>query len=83
MQTYNFRFEKAAQKFLAKQDKTQRLRLYRAIYAIPEGDIKRLQGTDKYRLRVGSYRVIYTIDTAIRIITVENIDNRGQVYDRL
>lgn len=31
MQTYKIEFEKAAQKFLEKQDKKQRLRLYKAI----------------------------------------------------
>lgn len=41
MKTYKIKFEKAAQKFLDKQDKTQRLRLYKAIYKLPSGtDIK-------------------------------------------
>lgn len=31
MKTYKIRFEKAAQKFLDRQDKKQRLRLYKAI----------------------------------------------------
>lgn len=38
-------FEKGAKKFLDKQDKVNRLRLYRAIYRLPEGtDIKKLKG---------------------------------------
>lgn len=42
MKTYKVRFEKAAQKFLDKQDKNQRLRLYKAIYRLPDGtDIKK------------------------------------------
>ena len=81
MQIYRIEFEKAAQKFLDKQDKSQRLRLYKAIYKLPEGqDIKKLKGHDLYRLRVGDYRVIYTIDNGIRLINIENINNRGQVY---
>ena len=83
MRTYKIKFEKKAQKFLAKQNKQQRLRLYKAIYKIPDGDIKNLKGTDMFRLRVGDYRVIYKIDQAIHLINIENIDTRGQVYKQL
>lgn len=84
MQIYRIKFEKAAQKFLDKQDKNQRLRLYKAIYRLPEGqDIKKLNGHNLYRLRVGNYRVIYTIDRGIRLIDIEDIDNRGQIYKKL
>lgn len=84
MKIYEIRFEKAAQKFLEKQDKNQRLRIYRAISKLPDGtDIKRLSGVDKYRLRIGNYRVIYSIEHEIKIINIENIDNRGQVYKRV
>lgn len=84
MQTYKIEFEKAAQKFLDKQDKAQRLRIYKAIYKLPDGtDIKKIKGHNLYRLRVGEYRILYSIDDIIRVITVENIDNRGDVYKRL
>ena len=75
MQIYKIEFEKAAIKFLEKQDKTQRLRIYKAIYKLPEGtDIKKLQGYNLYRLRVGNYRILYSIDDTVKIITIENID---------
>lgn len=81
MQTYKIEFEKAAQKFLNKQNESQRLRLYKAIYKLPSGtDIKKLKGYDLYRLRVGDYRILYSIDGEIKVITIENIDNRGDVY---
>lgn len=83
MKTYKVRFEKAAQKFLDKQDKNQRLRLYKAIYRLPDGtDIKKLNGHNLYRLRVGDYRILYMIDNEICLINIENIDNRGDVYKR-
>ena len=76
MKIYKIEFEKAAIKFLEKQDKTQRLRIYKAIYKLPEGtDIKKLQGYNLYRLRVGNYRILYSIDDTVKIITIENIDN--------
>jgi mRNA interferase RelE/StbE len=81
MPTYKIIFEKAAQKFLDKQDRTQRIRLYKAIFRLPNGtDIKKLKGSNLYRLRVGDCRVLYSIDDGVRIIAIENIDNRGDVY---
>ena len=83
MRTYEIRFEKAAQKFLDKQDKPQKIRLYKAIYKLPYGtDIKKLSEYNLYRLRVGDYRILYMIDNEIRLINIENIDNRGDVYKR-
>lgn len=47
MRTYKIKFEKAALKFIEKQDKTQRLRLYKAINKLPDGDdVKKLTGTE-------------------------------------
>ena len=84
MPTYKIIIEKAAQKFLDKQEKDKRMRLYKAIYKLPAGtDIKKLKGSNLYRLRVGDCRILYTIDDAIRLIDIENIDNRGDVYKRL
>jgi mRNA interferase RelE/StbE len=84
MQTYRIEFEKAAQRFLDKQDKSQRIRLYKAIYKLPDGtDIKKIKGHNLYRLRVGDYRILYNVDDVIKVITIENVDNRGNVYKRL
>ncbi|MCM1047540.1 MAG: type II toxin-antitoxin system RelE/ParE family toxin [Clostridiales bacterium] len=85
MPTYKIVFEKEAQKFLDKQEKSKRLRLYKAIYKLPQGtDIKKLKGCGNlYRLRVGDCRILYTVDEVIKLIDIENIDNRGDVYKRL
>jgi mRNA interferase RelE/StbE len=84
MQTYKIELEKAAQKFLDKQNKESRMRLYKAIYKLPDGaDIKKLRGCNLYRLRVGNFRILYRVDDKIKVITVDNIDNRGDVYKRL
>ena len=74
--------DKPAMKFLAKQPKPQQERLLRAIYKLPgEGDIKAMAGHDGlYRLRVGSYRVLYTIENAILTVRILQIGNRGDVY---
>ncbi len=44
------------------------------------GDIKRLQGRDDYRLRVGDYRVIFEIDQSGRpiILTIMQVEKRNE-----
>ena len=65
-------------------DKKTQERLLRAISQLPMGtDIKKLQGLEMYRMRVGDMRVLYTIDDVVMVISIENIDNRGDVYKRL
>lgn len=44
---------------------------------------KKLINTDKYRVRVGNYRIIYIIDKGRLIIEVIAIDHRRRVYDQL
>lgn len=81
---YRIIVDKKAEKFIRKQEKRTQERLLNAIYKLPDGtDIKKLKGEELYRLRVGDYRVLYAIDDGIKVITVENIDNRGDVYKRL
>jgi mRNA interferase RelE/StbE len=47
-----------------------------------KNNIKRLSGTDKdlYRLRVGSYRVIFKKDKGELVIIVVRIGHRKEVY---
>ena len=81
---YSIKFEKSAVKFLNKLTKEQRIRIYEAIKRLPQGsDIKKLKNKNLYRLRIGKIRVIYAIDNGMYIITVINIDSRGQVYNNL
>ena len=41
---------------------------------------KKLKGHQNYRLRIGSYRAIYTIDTKSRQITILRIADRKTIY---
>lgn len=43
-------------------------------------DTKKLSGRNEYRLRVGSWRVIYDRDDCLQIISIEKIGARGDVY---
>lgn len=83
MTQYQIFIEKRAQKFIQKLPKPDKERLLKAIYNLPNGDIKQMQGHPDYkRLRIGSYRVIYTIDNGKFIICVVDAGNRGEIYKR-
>lgn len=79
---YRIEIDKRAVKFISKQPKPQRERILKAIYNLPDiGDIKAMQGyRGFYRLRVGDYRVIYTIIEDVLLIRVVEVGNRGDVY---
>lgn len=80
--SYRIVIDKPAMKFLTKQPQAQRERLLRAIYHLPEsGDIRLMSGfQNRYRLRVGTFQVIYTILDDLLIVQVLTIGNRGDVY---
>ena len=86
MKNYKIVIEKLAEKFIMKLPKPEKERVLKAIYELPDGkDIKRLQGKKSkglYRLRVGDYRIVYTINDDKLIIFIIDADNRGQIYKK-
>ena len=79
MGTFKIVYSKKAVKFLKKQDKSTQRRIMEAISGLPlSGDIKKLQGVNGYRLRVGDYRVLFDMNGII--IDIIEIGNRGQIY---
>lgn len=81
---YKISFTKRAKKFIDALPKTERVRIVTAIEKLPGlGDIKKLQGyQDIYRLIVGSYRILYTVDDDKLIIVIIDAGNRGEIYNR-
>jgi mRNA interferase RelE/StbE len=84
---YEIKFLKDAYKYLQKQDLVTRNRILDHLKILsedprhPELDIKRMQGTEnRFRLRVGTYRVIYSIIDNELIVIVVKIGSRGDVY---
>ena len=76
---FQISYSKKAVKFLKRQDVPSQKRLVTAISKLPlEGDIKKLQGIDGYRLRVGNFRVLFNVNGII--IDIIDIGNRGQIY---
>ena len=81
---YQIIIKKRAKKFIDKLPMNERKRVVLAIEQLPNGeDIKKLQGYDGLlRLRVGDYRIIYTVDNGKIIVYVIDSGNRGEIYKR-
>jgi len=43
-------------------------------------DVKKLKGSNEFRLRIGKYRFIYQIKNDILIVIMEKADSRGDIY---
>lgn len=81
---YKIIIRKKAKKFIDKLSKNERFRIIKAIELLPDGeDIKKLKGHDNlFRLRVGDYRIIYTVDHGELIVIVIDVGNRGEIYNK-
>ncbi|PGR83653.1 type II toxin-antitoxin system RelE family toxin [Bacillus cereus] len=78
-------YHKSALKFLEKQPQSVQQRIVEALAGLKEippiGNIKPLQGKGQaFRLRVGAYRVIFEVDFNERIVYINAIGNRGDIY---
>ena len=59
-------------------------RIYKAIESLkkeprPKGVLK-IKGNEGYRLRVGDYRILYTINDRDRVVYIFRVKSRGAVY---
>lgn len=81
---YAIIIDKPAKKFIDKLPQPERARIVDAIEKLPNsGDRKQLKGHGGlYRLRVGSYRIIYTVDNGRLIVQIIDAGNRGQIYNK-
>ena len=83
---YTIDIKKRAERFIVKLPRPEKERVLKAIYKLPEGeDIKQLNGKKNkglFRLRVGDYRIIYSVDNGKLIIYVIDAGNRGEIYNR-
>lgn len=71
-----------AVKYLSKLDGVSKKRIINAFKKLEQepiqGDIKKMQGKNGYRLRIGKYRALF--DIYDNKIIVYDIDVRGQIY---
>jgi mRNA interferase RelE/StbE len=85
MARYEVRFRKSAEKDLCRLDSAIQRRVLKAAEALADeprpAGCKKLHGSeDAYRVRVGDYRIVYTLDDAVRIVAIERIRHRREVY---
>ena len=87
---YAFRWRERAVRQLRAIPQTAALTILRALTPLgddprrPDADLKKLAGyTDRYRLRVGDYRVIYEIVDEQLIILIVGVGHRREAHRAL
>ena len=83
--TYRIEVRPAAVRALRKVHPRDRPRIQGAIRLLAEDPrppgARKLHGRDGYRVRVGDYRILYTIHDDVLIVTIVTLGQRGGVYD--
>ena len=82
--TYSVKLKKSAEKELGSlpekiHDKIIPILLSLKHDPFPPG-IKKLHGREGYRIRVGNYRILFTVDKAGREIEIYSVADRKDVY---
>jgi mRNA interferase RelE/StbE len=85
MASYRVEVSATAEKQLKKLSRDDRIRVLRAIQNLAETPrppgCRKLQGYDDvYRIRIGKYRVLYSVDGRRIIVTVLKVAHRRDVY---
>ena len=81
---YQVSLKRSAEKELDALQANTRNRIIKHLLALEENPrppgIKKLQGEESYRLRVGDYRVLYTVDDKVKQVFVLAVGHRREVY---
>ena len=79
---FNIEWKENAIKELARLERNLSSRIYKKVISLKENfnsaDIKRLQNSDLFRLRIGDYRVLFEIEKDTIIIL--KVSNRKNIY---
>ena len=86
MAKYNLEVKPSVWKDLDPVPKADRKRLIKRINELrieprPFG-CQKLSGHERYRIRQGNYRILYTIEDELLIVFVIKIGNRREIYKR-
>jgi mRNA interferase RelE/StbE len=82
--SYEIHLKRSAEKELDALPARTRSRIIKRLLNLetnprPHG-VAKLQGQEAYRLRVGDYRVLFTIDDVKRVVLVYAVGHRRDVY---
>lgn len=86
MSKYRIELRPAAVRSLRKLDPSVRHRLQGAIALLAQDPrppaARALQGRPGLRVRVGDYRIIYTVTDDVLLVVVVTLGHRREIYDR-
>jgi mRNA interferase RelE/StbE len=81
---YQVRINRSAEKELDALQSNLRDRIINRLLQLEENPrpygVKKLQGQEAYRLRVGNYRILYTVNDAEQLLIIYAIGHRREVY---
>ena len=85
---YRLEIAGAARRRLAKLAKGERERIDKKIVGLasdprPTGVKKLTDRGSLFRIRVGDYRIVFTIDDVSRIVAVEDVRGRDDIYRKV
>lgn len=85
MALYAVSFRRSAEKDLRRLDDATQRRILRAASGLareprPAG-CRKLHGSESgFRIRVGDYRIVYTVDDEVLVVAIERVRHRREVY---
>lgn len=86
MSNYRIELRPAAVRALRKIDPPARRRIQGAIALLAQDPrppaARALKGRPALRVRVGDYRIIYTVEDDVLLVVVVTVGHRREVYDR-
>ena len=81
---YSIEFRPSAREALDQLPRSDRSRIAKAIEKLSENPYgaghKKLKGTDFWRIRVGDYRVVYSVIQSMLLVVIIKIGHRREVY---
>jgi len=84
--SYRIEVRPAAARALRKLDPEARRRIQGAIALLAQDPrppaARRLQGRSGFRVRVGDYRIVYTVTDDVLLVVVVTLGHRSEVYKR-
>ncbi|MEA2110913.1 MAG: type II toxin-antitoxin system RelE/ParE family toxin [Campylobacterota bacterium] len=87
MANYKIEIKKSAAKEISKLPQKVLVRIVEQIQLLSETPrphgCKKLSGDEKYRVRVGNYRILYTIEDNILTLYIVKVGHRKNIYEML
>ena len=86
---YRLKYRKSTRNYIARLPRKIKTTIVEKLHELCENpdrtnlDIKRLASSSYFRMRIGKYRVIYTLHSDELIIEVIKVGSRGDIYRNL